>query len=553
MRTADPDLHETFAPLREVEPTPEDIARVLAKADELRSPRSLAAPRRRAGRAVALVAATAAVIGAIAALPGGDDSSRPSDAHGVFQAAAAVAAEQPAPAGLPLHARARPLRLRGQRRRRRARPRHRGAELGELDVRRLEGAHHRPRPGPPRGRRRRARRSWRRRATSARSSSRTTATTATATARWRACPSPRYRATPPSAGALLEAAIRDGRWMPDRNAHPHWAPGVVETEVGRSAVLLLAMGNLDGGQRQALFGLLGTRPGARSLGEVTDATGRKGVGVALRLPDLGAELRVIIDPETSDILQSSEVMTPPPAQPAEGARGRAQAPALASAGVAGRAHPGLPEHGQRRGARGAAVALEFAVARCAAAEVDSEPEASADSPPELVACASRRRRAASAYEDRGGSGGVASKRRTPPETTARAPSPTSSAPASPRARMSSSRPGRGRTGRRWRPRPAGARRAARARAAARARSSRARCGRARPARCRRRRRAPRPPRAAARRCARRWPPRAGRRPRSAAERPVAHAPARVALGRRWWRPRARPGRGRGTRPPSPRA
>ena len=77
------------------------------------------------------------------------------------------------------------------------------------------------------------------------------------------------------------------------------------------------MGNLDGGQRQALFGLLGSRPGARSLGEVTDVTGRKGVGVALRLPDFGAELRVIIDPETSDILQSSEVMPPPPAQAPE--------------------------------------------------------------------------------------------------------------------------------------------------------------------------------------------------------------------------------------------
>ena len=35
--------------------------------------------------------------------------------------------------------------------------------------------------------------------------------------------------------------------------------------------------------------------------------------MALRLPDLGDELRVIIDPETSDILQSTEVMPPPPA------------------------------------------------------------------------------------------------------------------------------------------------------------------------------------------------------------------------------------------------
>ena len=117
-----------------------------------------------------------------------------------------------------------------------------------------------------------------------------------------------------AAGALLEAAIRDMRWEPDPNSHPHWAPGVVDSEVARSAVLLLSMGNLTSSQRAALFGLLGSRPGARSLGEVTDATGRKGVGVALRLPDFGAELRVIIDPETSDILQSSEVMPPPPAR-----------------------------------------------------------------------------------------------------------------------------------------------------------------------------------------------------------------------------------------------
>jgi hypothetical protein len=41
--------------------------------------------------------------------------------------------------------------------------------------------------------------------------------------------------------------------------------------------------------------------------------GRHGVGVAIRLPDIGDELRVIIDPETSDILQSSEVLPPPPA------------------------------------------------------------------------------------------------------------------------------------------------------------------------------------------------------------------------------------------------
>ncbi|MGZ4280092.1 MAG: hypothetical protein ACXVVU_25925 [Solirubrobacteraceae bacterium] len=314
MRTADPDLHQTFAPLREVEPTPDEITRVLALADELRSPRSLAAPRRRAGRAVALVAATAAVIGGIAALPGGESPSRPQDAHGILQAAAAVAAEQPAPAAYRYT---------------------RALERFVYGVNATDGQH---------GRITEQQTSenwtsdgWRGRTTAARG-----------TAAWETPPTPalvaaagdvgavvkaydgdyRYGDGPlarvpfaaiprdaASAAQLLEAAIRDGRWLPGRHAHPHWAPGVVDSEVARSAVLLLAMGNLDGGQRRALFGLLGSRPGARAMGEVTDAAGRKGVGVALPLPDFGDELRVIIDPETSDILQSTEVMAPPPASP----------------------------------------------------------------------------------------------------------------------------------------------------------------------------------------------------------------------------------------------
>jgi hypothetical protein len=314
MRTADPDLHETFAPLREVEPTPAEIARVLAQADELRSPRSLAPSHRRVGRAVALVAATAALIGAIAALPGGQSSSRPQDAHGILQAAAAVAAEQPAPAAYRYT---------------------RALDRFVYAINASDGQ--RGRVGEQQTSENWTSDGWR---------GRTDAERGTAT--WAAPPTPallaaagdvgavvkaydggyRYGDGPlarvpfaaiprdaASAAQLLEAAIRDGRWMADDDAHPHWAPGVVEAEVARSAVQLLAMGNLDGGQRQALFGLLGSRPGARSLGEVTDAAGRKGVGVALRLPDFGDELRVIIDPETSDILQSTEVMAPPPASP----------------------------------------------------------------------------------------------------------------------------------------------------------------------------------------------------------------------------------------------
>jgi hypothetical protein len=314
MPTTDTDLLEAFAPLREVEPTPEEIARVLAAADELRSPRSLTAPRRRTGRAVALVAATAAVSGAIAALPGGEDSSRRQDAHGVFQAAAAVAAGQPAPLAY-RYTRAMDRFVYGVN----------AADGGHGRVTEQQTSENWTSDG------------WRGRTTAARG-----------TATWSTPPSAalleaaggvgavvkpydgdyRYGDGPlarvpfaaipedaTEAGALLEAAIRDGRWMPERNAHPHWAPGVVDSEVSRSAVLLLAMGNLTGGQRQALFGVLSSRAGARSLGKVTDAVGRKGVGVALRLPDFADELRVIIDPETSDILQSSEVMSPPAAIP----------------------------------------------------------------------------------------------------------------------------------------------------------------------------------------------------------------------------------------------
>jgi hypothetical protein len=314
MRTSDPDLHETFAPLRDVEPTPEDIARVLAAADELRSPRSLHRPRRRPARIVAVVGASAALVGARAALPGGDgDPSRPRDAHGIFQAAAAVAAEQPAP-------------------------------LAYRYTRTLDRFVDEVRAGSERGRvtYEQTSENW----TSDAFQGRTVAPQGAAA--WAAPPSEalrrverglgsivkpydgdyRYGDGPlarvpfsaiPSdaaaAGALLEAAIRDGRWLPDPDPHPHWAPGVVESEISRSAIILLAMGNLTGAQRQALFGVLSSRPGARSLGEVTDAVGRHGVGVTLRLPDLGDELRVIIDPETSDILQSTEVMAPPPASP----------------------------------------------------------------------------------------------------------------------------------------------------------------------------------------------------------------------------------------------
>jgi hypothetical protein len=53
MKTSDPELLERLAPLRELEPTDEEIGQLLAAADELRAPRRRARP----ARGVALVAA----------------------------------------------------------------------------------------------------------------------------------------------------------------------------------------------------------------------------------------------------------------------------------------------------------------------------------------------------------------------------------------------------------------------------------------------------------------------------------------------------------------
>jgi hypothetical protein len=306
MKMLDPELLERLAPLRELEPTDEEIRQLLAAADELRAPRRRARP----ARAVAVVAATAAVVGALAALPGGKDSTRPQDAHGILQAAAAVAAEQPAPSAYRYTRMLRRL-VDGVRA---------GSERGRVTYEQTSE-------------------NW----TSDGFRGRTVAPQGTIA--WDAPPSDALRAAgglasglvkpydgdyrygdgplarvpfaalpddPVALGALLEAAIRDTRWALHPSKNPQWAPGVVEEAISHSAVILLSLGNLTGDQRKALFELLSSRPGARSLGEVRDATGREGVGVALPVSASRSELRVIIDPKTSDILQSTEVLAPPP-------------------------------------------------------------------------------------------------------------------------------------------------------------------------------------------------------------------------------------------------
>ena len=308
MKTSDPDLLERLAPLRELEPTDDEIRRLLAAADELRAPR----PRARPARAVAVVAATAAVIGALAALPGGKDSARPQDAHGILQAAAAVAAEQPGPAAYRstrmLSRFVDDVRARAER----------GRVTYEQTSENWTSDGFRGRTVAPQGTI-----AW---ATPPSEALQAAGGNASGLVKpydgdYRYGDGPMARVPfaalpedPVALGALLEAAIRDTRWALHPSSHPRWVPGVVEEEVSHSAVILLSMGNLTGGQRKALFELLSSRPGARSLGDVRDASGREGVGVALPLGQSKSELRVIIDPKTSDILQSTEVLPAPPAE-----------------------------------------------------------------------------------------------------------------------------------------------------------------------------------------------------------------------------------------------
>jgi hypothetical protein len=275
-----------------------------------------------------LVAAVAALIGGVlAALPGGRDAARPQSAHGILQAAAAVAAEQPAPAE-------------DLRAYRYTRVLSRFVDLVQVDGERnraiwqqtsenwtSDGFRGRTVALQGTG-------SWERPPTEAmRSIDGAAAIVKPYDGDFRYGDGPMARVPfaalptdPAQLARLLEDAIRDTRWALQPSKHPRWAPGAVESEVGHSAVTLLALGNLTSAQRSALFQVLSERPGARALGDVRDATGRAGVGVALPLPAGRSRLQVIIDPKTSEILQSSEVMDPPPAEAPPLENGRRMVP-----------------------------------------------------------------------------------------------------------------------------------------------------------------------------------------------------------------------------------
>lgn len=73
--------------------------------------------------------------------------------------------------------------------------------------------------------------------------------------------------------------------------------------------------------RVAAYRVIADLPGIRSLGEVTDPLGRKGVGFtlpAIQLPGYGAvRSELIVDPSTGALLSDQQTLTKPSAEAAE--------------------------------------------------------------------------------------------------------------------------------------------------------------------------------------------------------------------------------------------
>jgi hypothetical protein len=242
MKTSDTDLRERLAQLRDLEPTDEEIARLLASADELRAPQRRA---RRPLRALALVAAVAAVLGGVlAALPGCKDAARSQSAHGILQAAAAVAAEQPGPAeDLKAYRYTRVLT--------------RFVDLVQVDGGRNHAIWQQTSEN------------WMERPPTERMRSIDGASAIVkpydGDFRYGDGPMARvpFAALQTDPGAARQAhGGRDRRHAPGASPEQPSAlgPGVVESEVGHSAVTLLALGNLTSAQRSAPFQVLSNRP-----------------------------------------------------------------------------------------------------------------------------------------------------------------------------------------------------------------------------------------------------------------------------------------------------
>lgn len=317
------DLRDRLAPLRELEPTSEQHARLRA------------APARRPRRPVPMALATAAVAAAtlaVVALPAGE-RALPS-AVSALAAAAAAAAEQPGPAdftgyrylevldhrespwALPDEDCLRPARpgAGGRAPRCRVLARARYSEEGRQELwvdarwggrRRDHGSRVTAATGDPELA-----------AAIRRDLGRTPATIEYVYGEGPFARAP-LAELPTEPGALLEtlsAAFADGRWAYGGSLHPSVGEPARRFELASFIAHLLAESNASPALRGAAFGALARLDGVRDLGTVVDARGRDGHGIEVRgawgPPEqaVPARLRVIFDPEAGEVLSWSRVI-----------------------------------------------------------------------------------------------------------------------------------------------------------------------------------------------------------------------------------------------------
>jgi hypothetical protein len=107
---------------------------------------------------------------------------------------------------------------------------------------------------------------------------------------------------PQQLGTLLIDAHKDGRWTPGGSWNP--LPANVKYDVLRDLLVLLTDANATSEQRAAMIGVLTNYEGSTPLESVKDHNGREGRGVDI--PTGRATVRVIFDPDTSELLEWSE-------------------------------------------------------------------------------------------------------------------------------------------------------------------------------------------------------------------------------------------------------
>jgi hypothetical protein len=107
---------------------------------------------------------------------------------------------------------------------------------------------------------------------------------------------------PEQLGTLLLEAHKDGRWTPGGSWNP--LPDNVKYDVLRDILVLLTDANATSQQRAAMITVLTEYDGSTPLETVKDHRGREGRGVDI--PTGRATVRVIFNPDTSELLEWSE-------------------------------------------------------------------------------------------------------------------------------------------------------------------------------------------------------------------------------------------------------